>query len=252
MWHPNCSAFTPTLRYYHSVLLLALDTCDSRGSIALLDGSRLLAEVPHPPSEEFSSWLLPAVSRLLAEHRVSHADLAGYAVASGPGSFTGVRVGLTTAKAWSEVYHKPIFPASRLAVLADRAPSAATHVATFIDGQRSQIFAALYSRDSGASNTLIEECVIAPDDFFSQAANISQGTVAWVTLDPHIFESSAFARLHSAPTRKLTVVQPPLAAAIALHVVAQPKPFQLDALTLDANYVRRSDAEIFGKKTAAT
>ena len=170
MWHPNCSTFTPSLRYYHSVLLLALDTCDSRGSIALLDGSRLLAEVPHPPSEEFSSWLLPAVSRLLAEHRVSHADLAGYAVASGPGSFTGVRVGLTTAKAWSEVYHKPIFPASRLAVLADRAPSAATHVATFIDGQRSQIFAALYSRDSGASNTLIGESVIAPDDLISASS----------------------------------------------------------------------------------
>jgi len=234
------------------VLLLALDTCDSRGSIALLNGGRLFAEVPHPPSEEFSSWLLPAVSKMLAEHRVSHADLAGYAVASGPGSFTGVRVGLTTAKAWSEVYGKPIFPASRLAVLANRAPIAATHVATFIDAQRNQIFAALYGRDSGASSILIEESVIAPDDFFTQALEMSQGSAAWVTLDPHVFESSAFARSHSAPKPNLVVVQPPLAAAIALHVVAQPKPFQVDALTLDANYVRRSDAEIFGKKSAAS
>ncbi|HXH65680.1 MAG TPA: tRNA (adenosine(37)-N6)-threonylcarbamoyltransferase complex dimerization subunit type 1 TsaB [Candidatus Limnocylindrales bacterium] len=252
IWHPNCSTFTPTLLYYRSVLLLALDTCDSRGSIALLDGSRILAEVPHPPAEEFSSWLLPAVSRLLAEHRVSHADLAGYAVASGPGSFTGVRVGLTTAKAWSEVYGKPIFPVSRLAVLVDRAPVTATHVATFSDAQRNQIFAALYSRNSAASSILIEESVIAPDDFFTQATNMSEGSVSWVTPDPHIFESSAFARSHSAPKPSLVVVQLPLAAAIALHVVAQPKPFQVDALTLDANYVRRSDAEIFGKKTAAT
>jgi len=252
MWHPNCSTFTPTLRYHPSVLLLALDTCDSRGSIALLDSSRILAEVPHPSSEEFSSWLLPAVSKMLAEHGVSHADLAGYAVASGPGSFTGVRVGLTTAKAWSEVYGKPIFPASRLTVLADSALATATHVATFIDAQRSQLFAALYSRNSGRSNILIEESVIAPDDFFREASNMSQGSVAWVTLDPHVFESSAFARSHSAPKPNLVVVQPPLAAAIALHVVAQPKPFQVDALTLDANYVRRSDAEIFGKKSAAS
>jgi len=234
------------------VLLLALDTCDSSGSIALIDGSRILAEVSHPSSEEFSSWLLPAVSRLLAEHRVSHADLAGYAVASGPGSFTGVRVGLTTAKAWSEVYGKPIFPASRLAVLADRAPANVTHIATFIDAQRSQVFAALYSRNSGASKVLIEESVIAPDDFFTQAENMSHGSVSWITLDPQMFESSAFARSHPTAIPRLVVVQPPLAAAIALHVVAQPKPFQLDALTLDANYVRRSDAEIFGKKTAST
>jgi len=234
------------------VLLLALDTCDSRGSLALLDGTRILAEVSHPAPEEFSSWLLPAVSQLLAEHRVSHADLAGYAVASGPGSFTGVRVGLTAAKAWSEVYGKPISAASRLAVLADRAPANATHVATFIDAQRNQIFAALYRRNSGASTILIEESVIGPDDFFTQAANMSQGNVSWVTLDPHVFESSDFARSNSRSIPKLVVVQPPLAAAIALHVVVQPQPFQLDALTLDANYVRRSDAEIFGKKTAAT
>jgi tRNA A37 threonylcarbamoyladenosine modification protein TsaB len=161
-------------------------------------------------------------------------------------------VGLTTAKAWSEVYGKPIFPASRLAVLADSAPGTATHVATFIDAQRDQIFAALYSRKSGASNTLIEESVIAPDDFFTEATNMSQGSLSWVTLDPHMFESSAFARSHSTPLPELVIVQPPLATAIALHVLAQSKPLQVDALTLDANYLRRSDAEIFGKKTAAT
>lgn len=252
MWQSNCSAFTPTLLYYPFVLLLALDTCDSRGSIALLNGNRILGEVLHPPAEEFSSWLLPAVAQLLAEHRVSHADLAGYAVASGPGSFTGVRVGLTTAKAWAEVYDKPIFPVSRLAILADQVPREASHIAAFIDAQRHQMFAALYRRDANASTTLIEESVISPDDFFSQAERLAAGRLAWATLDPHILQSSAFAGSHASQVADLIVVHPPLAAAIGLHVAAQPKPFQLDALALDANYVRRSDAEIFGKKTAAT
>jgi tRNA threonylcarbamoyladenosine biosynthesis protein TsaB len=240
------------LRYYPFVLLLALDTCDARGSIALLDRSRLLAELTHPSSHEFSSWLLPAVSQLLSDHRVSHSDLAGYAVASGPGSFTGVRVGLTTAKAWSEVYGKPIFPVSRLAVLAASAPADSTHVAAVIDAQRNQIFAALYRRESGAATTLIEESVIAPEDFFAQASKYSGHRLSWVTLDPHVFPSSMSSRSGEISPNNLVVVQPPLAAAIGRHVAAQPNPFQVDALALDANYVRRSDAEIFGKQKAAS
>jgi len=130
------------------VLLLALDTCDSSGSVALVRDHQSLGEIPHLEGEEYSSWLLPAVDRLLNEHRVSHSDLAGYAVASGPGSFTGVRVGLTTAKAWSEIYAKPIYPISRLALLAESAPAVAEYVGVFLDAQRSQIFAALYRRSA--------------------------------------------------------------------------------------------------------
>ncbi len=252
MWQPNCSTFTPTLRYDRSVLLLALDTCDGRGSIALLDGGHVLSEVPHPPTEEFSSWLLPAVAQLLSSHRVSHADLAGYAIACGPGSFTGVRVGLTTAKAWAEVYGKPIFPVSRLAILADRAPADAPCVAAFIDALRNQIFAALYRRGSGASNTLIEESVISPSDFFSQAASVSGGRLSWVTPDPHILESKPFSGAHPVSADKLVVVQPPFAGAIGRYVAGQAKPLQVDALALDANYIRRSDAEIFGKQKVAS
>ena len=234
------------------MLLLALDTCDSRGSIALLSGERVLGEVSHPHAEDFSSWLLPAVGQLLASHCVSHADLAGYAVASGPGSFTGVRVGLTTAKAWAEVYGKPIYPVSRLAILAGQAPRGTNHIAAFIDAQRGQIFAALYHCDASASTTLIEESVIAPDDFFSQAERLAGDRLFWAALDPHILQASTFARSHAIPSANLTVVHPPLAAAIGLYVAAQASPIQRDALALDANYVRRSDAEIFDKKTAAT
>jgi tRNA threonylcarbamoyladenosine biosynthesis protein TsaB len=233
------------------VLLLALDTCDSRGSIALLNGSRVLGEIPHPAAEDFSSWLLPAVARLLSEHRVSHADLAGYAVASGPGSFTGVRVGLTTVKAWGEVYEKPIFPVSRLAILADQVPGDAIHIAAYIDAQRSQIFAALYRRSAGALTTLVEESVIAPDDFFAEAERLVPSQLSCATLDPHILQSSAFAASQMIPPGNLILVRPPLAAAIGLYVAAHPSPAQLDALALDANYVRRSDAEIFGKKAVA-
>src|SRR6266481_8828228 len=151
------------------VLILALDTCDPCGGVALLREESLLSAAPHSTDEDYSSWLLPSINGILAFAGLTLRDIDVYAVAAGPGSFTGVRVGLTTAKAWSEVYGRGIASVSRLEAIASESNGTSSYVATFIDAQRSQIFAALYSRHSGASNTLIEESVIAPDDFFSQA-----------------------------------------------------------------------------------
>src|SRR5262249_19584481 len=171
--------------------LLSLDTCDSRGGIALLADERVLDEVPHPAAEDFSSWLLPAVDALFAKHSISHTDLAGYAVTSGPGSFTGVRVGLTTAKAWAEVYGKPIYPVSRLATLAECAPQSAKYAATFIDAQRKQIFAALYERLADAWRLLGDESVVDPTEFFHSVAQTVQSSgIVWASLDPEILTSN--------------------------------------------------------------
>ena len=233
------------------MLILALDTCDARGSIALLDDRRVVAEISHPADEEYSSWLLPAVDRLLASHHVSHSDLAGYAVASGPGSFTGVRVGLTTVKAWSEVYSKPIVPVSRLAVLAAKAPEQGAFVAAFIDAQRKQVFGALYRREGEALRAMEEERVIDPNEFFLLAAHEATESLAWASLDPVILTGTSFWQERQRMGEQVIAVEPPLAAAIGLvgrdHFG---KSNAVDALTLDANYVRRSDAEIFGKKAA--
>ncbi|GAC1635040.1 MAG: hypothetical protein NVS9B14_11770 [Candidatus Acidiferrum sp.] len=234
------------------MILLALDTCDSRGSIALLRDGATLGEVSYPPDHEFSSWLLPAVDNLLGKHSLSHADLAGYAVASGPGSFTGVRIGLTTAKAWSEVYGKPIFPVSRLAILADRAPESAAFAATFIDAQRKQIFAGLYRRDAGTWISVKDDAVIDPSEFFRSALQIAgRSSLAWVSLDPGILSSNPMWNTEIAGTAPIVAVEPPLAAAIGLHATTTAA-HRHDALSLDANYVRRSDAEIFGKKAAGS
>lgn len=235
------------------MVLLALDTCDSRGSVALLDDRKILGEILHPPSKEFSSWLLPAVDELLREHSLTHADLAGYAVASGPGSFTGVRVGLTTAKAWAEVYRKPIFPVSRLAVLAERAPQSAVFAAAFIDAQRKQVFAALYRRHDSSWKPLADEAVIDPTEFFNASISSAQGhNLAWISTDPVILTSSAVWNSQMASGTSIVTVEPPLASSIGLHALLDASRQETDALSLDANYVRRSDAEIFGKKAAGT
>ena len=134
------------------MIVLAIDTCEVRGSVAVLNDDAILQVVPHPSAEEYSSWLLPAVDLALRSAKSSLAEVDVFAVASGPGSFTGVRIGLTTVKAWSEVFDKPIVALSRLEVVAAQSQSETPYVASFIDAQRGQIFSALYRR-SGSGLT---------------------------------------------------------------------------------------------------
>src|SRR5436305_2021002 len=113
------------------MILLSIDTCDARGSIALLQDGVLVKMVPHDYPEEYSSWLLPAVEALLLGESLAMADVGGYAVAVGPGSFTGVRAALTTVKAWSEVFCKPIAPVSRLEAVASQLHDQHSMIAAF-------------------------------------------------------------------------------------------------------------------------
>src|ERR1700733_473153 len=156
--------------------LLALDTCDARGSISVLRDHEVLQTIEHDTADDYSIWLLPAIDRALQSSGLTFADIDVYVAASGPGSFTGVRVGLTTVKAWAEVTGKPIVGVSRLEALATQAaPAPGDFVAAFTNAQRKQIYGALYRRSSDsagdgndAGHTLSrigEEAVIAPEAF---------------------------------------------------------------------------------------
>src|ERR1700745_1447675 len=106
------------------MLILALDTCDSNGSVAVLRDTEVLQTHAHETGEDYSSWLLNAISDLLRAAGLALSEMDAYAVTAGPGSFTGVRVGLTTVKAWAEVYGKPVAAVSRLAALARKGSGA--------------------------------------------------------------------------------------------------------------------------------
>ena len=231
------------------VLILALDTCDARGGVALLQGESLLRAEPHVTSEDYSSWLLPAVTRVLAPDGLTLRDVELYVVAAGPGSFTGVRVGLTTVKAWSEVYGRPIASVSRLEALATEGVGSSAYVAAFIDARRDQIFAALYRRQTAALERIDQEMVIAPDKFLEWcAAKAGSDTIDWTSTDPAcLAETPKWAsRLASNETiQEVSALLAPRIGQIGHRLACQNR--LTDALSLDANYVRRSDAELFWK-----
>jgi tRNA threonylcarbamoyladenosine biosynthesis protein TsaB len=195
-------------------LLLAIDTTSESGSIALADGDRVLEEVPLHSPDGFAHILFGEIERLLARHGVKITDIEGFAAAAGPGSFTGVRVGLTTVKGLAEATHRQVVAVSNLQALAYfgtrplRAP--------MIDARRGEIFGAVYDADL---RLMAAEVVMKHEDFLQ---TLPAGDVE-VIADAHKPLAGAIARI---------------AAARFQAGLAQ------DPAEIDANYVRRSDAEL--------
>jgi len=217
--------------------------------VAVLRDESLLRVAVHDSTEDYSTWLLPAVGAVLLGAGLSMADVDAYAAAAGPGSFTGVRVGLTTVKAWSEVYGKRIAAVSRLEALAIEADTEMTYVAAFKDAQRGQVFGAVYRRNGVGLERVGEEMVIPPGRFVEAAAELSKGeSISWVSTDAECVLQEEAWKIRERRGEKMELVSSVLAPSIGRIGRAQLAAGRFtDALTLDANYVRRSDAEIFWK-----
>ena len=235
------------------MLILALDTCDLHGSVALLRDTSVLQIESHDTNEDYSSWLLPAVSRVLTAAGAELPQVEVFAAAAGPGSFTGVRVGLTTVKAWAEVYGRSIAAVSRLAALAHESTGKAPFVAPFFDARRNQLFAALFRRRGTDFQPVEEEMVIAPDKFLDWCAAKAGGEpIDWIATDAKCLTQTNQWASSLAATETIQVVSPVLAPRIGKIGFQLAREGRLiDALALDANYVRRSDAELFWKGGSA-
>lgn len=214
----------------------------------------LVSVQKHESAEDYSSWLLPAVERGLRSAGATLRDLGLLAVASGPGSFTGVRVGLTTVKAWAELFGTKVVGVSRLEAMARQVTDVPGFVAASFDAQRGQVFGGLYKHAGARVWSLIEEeMVIAPDEFVRWAAHHANGTaVRWITLDAELMADVPTWKERAARGETLIRCADGLAAGVAeLGEERAGEGKFTDPLVLDANYVRRSDAEIFWKDPAS-
>jgi len=132
-----------------------------------------LAMASHQTEEDYSSWLLPAVSEVLKKAGVRMAEVDAFGVASGPGSFTGSRIGLTTVKAWGEVYGRPIVAVSSIGVASHGKPGAGRN--TWRHGRtrrRGQVFGAVYRRRENSLERIGDEMVMEPGKFVEKVAEL--------------------------------------------------------------------------------
>ena len=236
------------------MILLALDTCDSRGSLALLRDDDVLHVIPYEGATDYSSWVLPKVEAVLSAAGLQLQDIDVYAVAAGPGSFTGVRIALTTAKAWSEALGKGIASVSRLEAMASQAQGTAGFVAAFADAHRDQVFGALFRRQGAALVPVETDMVAAPAEFLGWVNQRSKNElVNWVSIDPEKLSSQEAWQERAKAGETVQLSTTVLAPAIGKIGRAKALEGRLtDALALDADYIRRPDAEVFWKGKASS
>ncbi len=222
----------------------------------MLRDDKLIGTVSTWTDEIYSSRMFRHVEFLLKELSLGLDKFDLFAVAAGPGSFTGLRVGLAAVKGWAEVYRKPIAAVSALEAVAAQSHSRSSLLVPVLDAHRGQIYFGMYRRAGGAGeNRLIlegEECVMTPDEFVEALhARGATAECAIATPAPELI-SGAVSRYETAhaPEQRIRVEE--VSAILAPHVghlgVLRAQRGELvDALTLDANYVRRTDAELHWK-----
>lgn len=124
--------------------ILAVDTTTERGSVAVVENGELLGELRLHAGAAHSRRVLPAVDFLLQGLDSPLSSIDGYAVATGPGSFTGLRIGISTVQGLALGHPRPCLGVSALDVLAVRARGAAESLAAVMDAWRGEVYAALY------------------------------------------------------------------------------------------------------------
>jgi len=234
------------------MLLLAVDTSSRLGSLTVLRDGKLVGVISTFADEPYSARLFRQLDFLLEELHIEMRQFDVFAVVAGPGSFTGLRVGLTAVKGWAEVFEKPIVAVSGLEAVAAQAKSDVELIAPVMDARRGQIYAALYRREGSRLVSKSEDHVCTSAEFLAElAARAGNRSVQFVSPLPEIIQGAldAAARdLGAAVSRNVERVSPLLAPVVAELAFARATRGEVtDALSLDANYIRRSDAELLWK-----
>ena len=157
------------------VLILSLDTSSPSGSVAILRDDLTLGVISTRAEENYSSRIFRHLEFLLGDLTLRLEQFGLFAVSAGPGSFTGLRVGLTAAKGWAEVYRKPVVGVSALEAVAVQALSSGAVLIPALDARRGQIYFGVY-RSAAAGLALDgEEFVVTPEEFAEKLGALAYG-----------------------------------------------------------------------------
>jgi tRNA threonylcarbamoyladenosine biosynthesis protein TsaB len=206
-------------------VILAIDTTHECGSLALVHAGETVEEVVLRAPTGFAQVLYGSIADLLRRNGVELTAIDCFAAASGPGSFTGVRVGLACVKGLAEALDKPAAAVSNLRAMASF--GAAPLRAAVLDARRGEVYGAVYN----AAGEIVVPEMVAP--LAAWLASLPPGDLEFVVQGFQLELEDA------------RVIAAPEALAAAIGRLAGEGG---DPATLDANYVRRSDAELFWKE----
>lgn len=228
------------------MLICAIDTSGRDGSVALAESDahsfRALYSAPIAGGT-YSAQLIPQISSGLQACGRAKSEIGLLVAASGPGSFTGLRVGLSTVKALAEVFRVPIVAVSVLEAIAFAAVQGGV-VLTALDAQRSEVFVGEYKLQAASDGyqaqiTTLQEALVGAADFVTWLGARVAVPVTYTsdtTIEKLVRETRAPVELVARPGAEV-YARAGLQKFLAGETIA--------AEVLDANYIRRSDAEIF-------
>jgi tRNA threonylcarbamoyladenosine biosynthesis protein TsaB len=223
------------------MLILGIDTSGKSGGVTLAETEAINFRVLGSSAIEggtFSAQLVPTVAKLLRQNGLQPREIEGFAVTSGPGSFTGLRVGLSAVKGLAEVLQKPIVTVSLLEALATLSADDG-RVVTALDAGRSEVFCAWYEVKNSRVEHGIEQ-LLSGNEFVEEATKPEVRLI--LTSDAAVSEKLP------AVASKVKVVRRPDSSVIAKIGALKLLTGEITSVeSLDANYLRRSDAEIFFK-----
>ena len=219
------------------MVILAVDTSGRNGSLALARVTPLqseidVLEVVPLAGGTFSAQLVPQIGALLAKHGFTRKDIGGFAVASGPGSFTGLRVGLAVIKALAEILRQPIAAVSLLEAVA-RSGAVPGPVLSVLDAGRGELYVGDY--EIRAQVHMRSERLLSREQFLAEALG---RTV--ITPEAGLAEAARAAGIR---VEQIDYPGSDMIARLGWERIRRGETVQPE--DLEANYIRRSDAEIF-------
>lgn len=224
--------------------ILGVDTSTSCGGLGLIDDDAVVAEYAFHREETPSAQLLPAIQALLQEARLTINEIDGMAVSLGPGSFTGLRVGLSAVKGLALAVEKPVVGVPTLDALASHLPFTPSLICPMVDARKGEVYTALYKQRAGGGG--VEQVtpyqVLSPSRLLEALAShetifLGDGVEVYGELiEEHLGAKALFAPPHLRFLRGTTV------AERGLQRIMQGE--RDDISSLVPIYVRASDAEI--------
>jgi tRNA threonylcarbamoyladenosine biosynthesis protein TsaB len=209
------------------MLILAIDTSHKQGSVCLARGDANACEVIGSANVDggmFSAQLVPVIAKLLAQHKLTKNDLQGIAAAVGPGSFTGLRIGLAAVKGFAEVLNIPIAAVSTLEAVAASADESGDVLAV-LDAGRKEFYVGEYS-----GGKRVRESLLNADEL---TALLEANNTTVVSPD------AAVRTIAGKKFRSVAYPGAEMIARLGAKKLASGQTVAVDAL--DANYVRRDE-----------
>ena len=227
--------------------ILALETATLVSSVALATADKLLAEITLQTKKTHSELLMPHIDKILTMAEVSRADIKAVTVSIGPGSFTGLRIGLATAKTLAYVLKVPLIGVPTLAALAYGCLVPGIILAPMLDAQKGNVYQAIFEWRGGELKELMPPTVIGINEALAHLASYNT---------PVVLLGEA-AVLHREKIEKIgnhLVLAPPhliiqragSVATLGHQMIRQG--IEHDVMALEPLYIRRSEAEVLWER----